>query len=313
VDSDVDVREMLAVAERAIAVFERVGDDVGLSRAWSHVAQVHWTRCRCAEMEEVLEKALVHAERAGDRRERSRILSGLARAAVIGPRPVEDGIRRCNAILERAGDDITLTAVSEAILAVLEAMQGRFEPARERWRGCRRRLEEVGLTVSLAGLQMYCALVELLAGQPEAAEREAMEAYAVLERIGEHWRRPTTAAILARALCAQGRYEEAERFTRIAEGTASKDDVVTHVIWRAARAQALARTGDPRVAEELAASSVALAAQTDFLLLHADALVAHADVLAVLDRPREAAQRLDRAVALYECKCVVVPAVGVRS
>ena len=124
VDPSADVTEMLAVAEDAIEVFDAIGDAHGLSRARSHIAQVHWTRSRCREMEAVLEHALRDAERAGAHRERSRILRDLARATVIGPRPVDAGIRRCHEILRRADDDVTTAAVADAMIAVLEAMRG---------------------------------------------------------------------------------------------------------------------------------------------------------------------------------------------
>ena len=144
---------MQSVADQAMTVFKRHGDEGGLARAWLHIAEIHWTRSRCAEMEKVLERALRHADIAEARRERSRIVRDLARAAVIGPRPVDDGIRRCTSILERAGDDVLVAAVGETMLAVLEAMVGRIDAARERCRAAQLRLEEVGLTTTAAVLR----------------------------------------------------------------------------------------------------------------------------------------------------------------
>ena len=306
VDPSANVHDMEAVAQQAIGVFDRLGDDVGLSRALSHIASANWTRCQCAEMEQVLERALKHAERAGDPRERSRILSGLARATVIGPRPVDAGISRCLAILERAAEDVVLTAVTDAMLAVLEAMRGGFDIARDRWGQSKQRLEDVGLTVTLAGLQMYGAFIELLAGDPKAAELEVAQAYAVLERVGERHRLPTIAALLARALYAQGRYEEAELYSEITEREASEDDVVSQVMWRGTRGKVLARKSETRRAEELVQDGVSRACQTDFLFLRADALIDYAEVLAMLSRYEEAARHVDQAVDLYERKGITV-------
>ena len=39
---DVEAAELFEVAERAIAVFEEFGDELGLARAWRLVAQVHY-------------------------------------------------------------------------------------------------------------------------------------------------------------------------------------------------------------------------------------------------------------------------------
>jgi tetratricopeptide (TPR) repeat protein len=277
-----------------------------------YIGEVHWTRCRCAEMEQVLERALQHAERAGQRQERSSILSDLASATVLGPRPVDDGIRRCNAILKRADDDVRLTARTETMLAVLEAMTGRFDEARDRWRRSKRRLEDVGLTVTVAVLQMYRAFIELMAGSPEKAQPEVAEAYAVLEQIGERHRLATTAALLARVLYAQSRYEESESYSRISEAAASKDDVGSQVLWRGTRGKVLARAGETRIAEELVNSGVALAQETDFLMQHADALSDRAEVLAILGRPEQAVRDLAQAIALYERKGIRVSADAAR-
>ncbi len=302
VDPTAGVDGMLDVAERAIEVFERERDDGGLARAWMHVAEVHWTRSRCAEMEEVLERALTHAERAGERRQRSRILGDLARATVIGPRSVGDGIDRCNRILERADDDVPLRAVAETMLAVLEAMSGRFDDARERWQSSMGRLEAVGLSVTVAILQMYRVFVELLAGTPGRATQSVTEAYAVLERTGERRRLATTAALLGRLLYAQGSFEESDRYSRIAEEGASRDDVVTQVLWRGTRGKLLARGGEPSAGDELVSSAVTMAAETDFLMLHGDVLCDRAEVLAAAGAPEPAAADLERAIALYERK-----------
>ena len=302
VDPSLRVREMLAVADQARAVFERLGDEGGLARAWEHVAQAHWARCHCAEMELVLERALKHAERAGASFMESRILSSLATATVFGPRSVSDGMRRCEAILERAHEDLFLTAVTETMLAVLEAMDGEFETARDRFARCKQRLEEVGLGVTASLLTMYRAIIELMAGTPEKAEREMAEAYSVVEQTGDRSRQATMAGLLARLHCALGRYDEAERCSVLCEEAASDDDVGSQILWRGVRSRVLVRTGDASAAEKLARSAVTLAEETDLLMVHGAALEDRADVTAALGRPAEAMADLDRAIALYQRK-----------
>jgi DNA-binding SARP family transcriptional activator/class 3 adenylate cyclase len=302
VDETARAGEMLPVAERAIAVFNRVGDESGLSRAWLHIAWVHWIRSQCAEMEPALERALQHAGRAGERREEARILSDLARATVIGPRPIDDGISRCTAILERASGDITSTAFTEAMLAVLEAMDGRFGEARDRWRRSKQRLADVGLNFVVAVVQMYYAFIELMAGSPENAEPEVAEACAVFERIGDRGRLSSSAALLARLLYAQNRHDESYHYSQVSEQTASTDDVVSQVLWRGTRAKVLARAGEALDAEQLVNSSVAQAEATDFLMLHGDALSDRAEVLAILHGHESSARDVMQANALYERK-----------
>ena len=205
-------------------------------------------------MEAVLEHALRDAERAGAHRERSRILRDLARATVIGPRPVDAGIRRCHEILRRADDDVTTAAVADAMIAVLEAMRGDFGAAREHWGRSRRRLEDLGLGVSLAALEMYSVFVELMAGDADAAEAAAREAYAVFDRAASAGACRLPPRCSPARCSPRDRLDEAERYSRVTEEAASKDDIVSQVMWRGTRSRVLARTGEPAHAEELARS-----------------------------------------------------------
>jgi DNA-binding SARP family transcriptional activator len=302
VDPSARLDDMLVVADHAIEVFRRASDEVGLARALVHKGHVHWTRCAAGEMERELEQALVHAERAGDERQRLDILSWLARATMMGPRHADDGVERCHRILAQANDDDMLVAVTEATLAVLEAMRGRYDEARGYWRDSRARLERVGLTVTLASLRMYSGFVELMAGTPERAEEELMDAYAVLRDIGDHHRLPTLEAVLARLVYAEGRAADADRFARAAEEAAAKDDVVTHVLWRGTAAKVLARNGHAGPALACAREAVELAETTDFLLLRADAVADRADVQAVAGQIPAAVEDLERAISLYRRK-----------
>lgn len=302
VDATARADEAQKVADEAIAVFKSIGDEAGLARALLHVADVHWTRCHFADMERVLEQALKHAERAGARRERSLILANLARAAVTGPRPVEDAVRRCQAIRDRAGDDLMSAVVVEIMLAVLDAMRGEFADARRRWQVTKARLEEVGRTVTLSLFEMYHAFVEMIADTPADAEPDLEQAYAVLDRSHEKSRLATISALLARVHCAQGHYTDAERYCAVSAEASTADDIVSQTIWRGTRARVLARGGDAAAAIDMATTAVALAQETDFLMLHADALCDRADALAATGQQEAAVADLEAAVALYERK-----------
>ncbi|MBV9714370.1 MAG: AAA family ATPase [Solirubrobacterales bacterium] len=308
VDASIRLEQTEAVVERSIAVFERVHDEGGLARALVQLADIHWTRGHFGQVERVLERALIHAERAGVPRERSRILTGLACTTVIGPRRATAGIVRCRAILDQGGDDVRLAAFAGTMLAVLEAMQGRFDEARSRWRASKQQLQDFGLGVTAAILVMYSAYIELMAGRPDNAERELLEAYSQLERVGECSRLATIAALVARALCFQRRHDETEPYLRTCADSASEDDVVSQVLWRATRATVVARRGDQELAARLADDAVTLASQTDFMLLRADALSCRADVMHVAGRPSESIADLGHAIALYERKGMLISA-----
>jgi hypothetical protein len=128
--------------------------------------------------------------------------------------------------------------------------------------------------------------------------------------MGEQSYLSTTAAFLARAVFSQGRYDEAERITRVSADSASDDDLITQAMWRGIRAGVLARRRDPD-AERLARESVALSLDTDCLNMQADALVDLAETLRLLDRRGEGADVLAQAIALYNQKGNVVSATSV--
>jgi tetratricopeptide (TPR) repeat protein len=226
----------------------------------------------------------------------------LARATVLGPRPVNDGIVRCEAIKRHADGDLVVLAVVDTMLAVLEAMRAHIDVAREHYRRTRERLLGLGLLFRLAGLEMWIARAELTAGDPRLAESALEDAYRVLERAGEHARLPTAAAYLARVYYAQDKLDEAEAFTQIAEERSWARDIGTQVLWRGTRARILARAGDGCRAEEYARSGVALARGTDVIPIQADALTDLAHVLIEFDRGFEALEAIDEALALHERK-----------
>ena len=111
-----------------------------------------------------------------------------------------------------------------------------------------------------------------------------------------------TAAFLARALLLQGRIEEAYDITQVSEEAATKDDLVTQVMWRGVRARALVRRGEGPEAETLARDGVALGQKADFLNMQATTALDLADVLVHLGRPEEARDALEDALVLYESK-----------
>lgn len=306
-DPGIDARQVLEVAERATPVFETSGDDLGLLRAWVLVADAHWSRSKYGMIEDVLERAHGYATLVGDRRAMSWILGTMCRVALVGPAPVEEGIKRCLAMREQHPGEPTLQPVIDSMLAVLVAMLGRIASAREHYRRSESASAELGFNVQLASLRMYAGWAELIAGDAATAERELRIGYEALERMGEQSYLSTTAAFLARAVFAQARYDEAERLTEVSNETAAEDDLISHAMWRGTRAKVLARRRDGD-AERFARESVELSLETDCLNVQADALVDLAEALRLLDRPDEAVDALDAAMGMYETKGNLVSA-----
>ncbi len=312
IDPDFDLEDALAEGYRAVEVFEAAQDETGLANAWLKMFDVWWMRLRLGEAESVLERALVYARNAGDQRKVAAILGSLCRVAQIGPTPADEGIRRCRAILEEEPENLLLRAEVQEVLCVLLAERGEFEEARESREGARGIIDELGLGL-LGGGSMFGAYMEVLAGDLAAAERELRGSYSQLEQLGERAFLSTIAAMLARVLCAQERYDEAEHYAKISADSALREDLASQVIWRSARARVLAARGEAAEAEQLAREAIELANRTEWLDLHADALTDLADVFRLLGRPQDAKEPMARAIDLYEQKGNVVAAQRTRN
>jgi tetratricopeptide (TPR) repeat protein len=253
-------------------------------------------------MEEELEQALVHGDRTGDERERAWILQGLARAAFLGPTPVQSAMSRCQQIAAAGSSDPTVEAVVLAMMAGLHAMDDDSDKARRLFAESRRIGEEFGLKEWIAALPLYAGLVEVLAGNGTAAEAEFRVGYATSDQIGDRSRRSNHAAFLAEALYLQSRYAEAEDAAAEAARESSPDDLFSQVVWHGVTAKVVARDGDSGQAERLASTAVAIARATDCLSLQGYALLNLSDVLAVTGRRRDAAASVDEALARFRAK-----------
>ena len=89
-------------------------------------------------------------------------------------------------------------------------MTGRFESAHELLAESDAILEELGYNPSAPE---WAAFIGLLAGDPAAAEGRLRAGYERLAAMGETQFLSTTAALLARVIYEQGRFEEAYAFT----------------------------------------------------------------------------------------------------
>ncbi len=293
---DAGAAELLRVSQQAIGVFEELGDDAGLARAWRRIAFAHQMRSHFGPAEEASEKALAHARRAGDRHEEARIVDGLCTSLLWGPARAVEAIDRCDQMFEWARGSRVMEANVGISLAGLKAMRGEFDEARALAAAARGTYEELGLRLAVAGLTQVAGPLELLAGDHDAAERELRRGFEILEPVGSTGYQ---ASLLAEVLYQRESLEEAARFATVAEAHAAEDNIAAQVVWRCVRAK-LERNAD------LAREAVALSDRTDALNLRADALVNLGETLRLADVPEEASEALRRAVQLYEQKGNVV-------
>ena len=164
-----------------------------------------------------------------------------------------------------------------------------------------------------AGVSHLEAFVRLLAGEPELAEARLRTDVETLSSMSAGDVLATTTALLAQAVYAQGRTQEAGELCRMTERRAAMQDTMTQVIWRGVKAKVLAAGGDCDQAEALAREAVALAEPTDLLLLRGDAMLDLAEVLRTCERTEESDRAARSALELYELKGNATAAARVRA
>jgi class 3 adenylate cyclase/tetratricopeptide (TPR) repeat protein len=301
----VDVRPELgweslrAEAEEALAVFEAVGDEAGLAKAARRLATIDGVACRWGAAGAGFERARAHARHADDAREEALASAMIFHCLVLGPTRVDIGIDRCGELLREAGKHRSVEAVGLAALANLQAMVGRFVDARRLLARSEVILEDLGQTRRLVETSFRAAETEMLAGDPDAAERKLAWAYRTVEPTGQRGYLASIAAALAEPLEALGRYDEALEMTRISEAAAGEDDPDSQVKWRQVRAKICAVRGDVDAAALYAREAVQRAAATDAVNMQASALTDLAGVLELVGLHVEGRRTARAALDLY--------------
>lgn len=161
----------------------------------------------------------------------------------------------------------------------------------------------LGPTMTATGTEP-AAFIAMLAGDPVTAEMHLRLGYESLSQMGEKGFLSTIAALLARAIVAQGetRYAEASQLIEISLDAAAGEDLSAQIIGQGLSARLLADYGRHAEAVALASSAVALAAETDLLSQHADALLDLAHAMASSGRIADAHAATTQALDLYERK-----------
>jgi predicted ATPase/class 3 adenylate cyclase len=305
------LEEAARAAAEVIPVFERLGDDLGLCRAERLEAWVFFNAARGEAAAAAWERAAAHAQRAGDRHAYHEILTWRASALWFGPTPAVEAIRQCEAMRAEVRESPESEAAILRQLACLNAIDGRFAIARELIAVSNATYADLGLTLYVASSE-HEAVIELVAGNPAAAERSARTAYRALEEMGERAFRSTMAASLAMVILEQGRDEEAEDFAKLSAQLAASGDLLTQIRWRRVRARVLARRAEIGAAEALAREALEIAEGTDFVNDRADALVDLSHVLEASRRWTDAVAATSGALHLYELKGNVVATAATR-
>lgn len=303
--------ETRRVAEELIPILERLGDELGLARAWRLRATAPWFLGHWAEMQDVLEKALVHARRSASPVEERHTLEMLNVAITYGPMPAPEAILA----LESLRPEVTggRTHAVDPDLGILLAMQGRIEEARRLVSDAGADADALGDLGRAAGCRFGAGEIERIAGDPEAAERELRLGRDLFLQYGQNAVLETLSAYLADILCDLGRFEEALPFIEESRELASSGDATAQRAWRSALARVAAHRSEGAEAERLAMQAVAIGRQTDGIHDLADALTALAEVHHLGGRLEHEAAALGEAVDLYDRKGDVMLAARTRA
>ena len=289
--------EMRAEVEPLIPVLEARRDDLGLTKALQLLASGREYEGRQGDADALLLRALDAARAAGDPLEEAEVVSEFLFALPHGPTPVDEALLSAEELASRFETDLRFQGWALGVRSRLVAMRGEFADARELASHAEEILDELGIYWSAFLGAMNVWTIEMLAGRPDAAEAGARR------RLSEHdmsdvmanW---GTDALLAVALCEQGRLDEANALALRWQGNEG-DDQDGRIRWCGVRARIAMDAGQLDEAERHARAGVSIAGDTDRLNIRAFALTE----LALVDRRTgdtgAAGQAFEQALGLF--------------
>jgi class 3 adenylate cyclase/tetratricopeptide (TPR) repeat protein len=289
-----------------IPLLKERNDHAELAKAWRMVGTIHATRCEWEATSKAYSQALEYARLGSKARLVARMSGSYSIALCDGPTPVPVAIEECEALLAAGMSDRQGEALVRFSLASLVAMSGDFAGARGLCREARATLEDLGAVVVGAATSLTSGRIELLAGNPTAAEQELRRDHELLLELGELYYRPLVTAMLAQALCVQGRWHEAGELATAAAELAGEDDVEPQALWRSVQSKVLAAQGDLDAGVALSREAVALLEGTDAVFVKVEALLDLGEVLHLAQRDDDARDAAERARELCALKQITV-------
>jgi class 3 adenylate cyclase/tetratricopeptide (TPR) repeat protein len=299
-DPDVGFGGVLDEIDGIMAQAEEMEDQDLLIGSQERAAALRFWSGRSEEANVLLDRAIAGAtDRDASEGQLMRLYLALAGSVIWGSAPVDRELQRWQEILEVASGFVE--AGAHAVLGAMHAMRGEADLARSHTERSESLWREMGAELNLAAGH-HAALIDGLLGDPAAVEARLRPGIEVLGAAGETGFLSTSAVVLAEALYAQGKDDEALEFTFIGEANAAAGDVASEMGWRSVRAKVLAREGKIDEAELLARDAVAIAERTDHLDAIGDCYMALAEVLRAAGRLEEATSAARDALGLHERK-----------
>jgi predicted ATPase/DNA-binding SARP family transcriptional activator len=294
------IAEAAEESEAAAAVLESEGDLEGLAEAWLSIGQLRFFQGKGPASAEAIERAEACARRSANHYAQQEIARWLIVPYTELSISADAAIGHAEQLLEAAAGDPWAEASIVAQLAVLYAFVGRFADARAAIVRSQSTFTGAGAKFSWAECQMHAGWIEMMAGNPAAAERVLKQGSEALREMGDRAYLSSVLATLAHALYAQGLLGEAQQLTEEVEVISSADDISEQARWRLTRAKVLARRGQFTTARQLVGEAGALAAPTSWPAMHAEVLAAQAEVYQLAGAREEAADSLRKALRIYE-------------
>ncbi len=304
-----------AECEAAIAALEAEGELAGLAEAWTVLGKIRFYKGTGPPGgdEDALERAIGYAQRSGNRRAKLESTLWLLFTLTQLRIPVDAAIGRAEQALAAVRSDPWDEAAIWWVFGPLCAYAGRFAEARAGLARSRALYAKSGASFYWAITAWSPGAIEMIVGDPAAAERQLREGYQALRAMGEQGYRVNIATMLAEAVYAQGRLAEAQQLADEAREIAASSDIAAQVEWRAITAKLLARHGQFPAARELADQALAMIPLPAYAQLWAQMLVAKAEVLQHSHADEEAGDCLRQALGFYTERHVVPLAERIRS
>jgi class 3 adenylate cyclase/tetratricopeptide (TPR) repeat protein len=277
-------------------------DDEALAIAWMGLANVEWLPCRFDAAREAATHAVEHARRTGDRSLLMDAMTTQIGTELLGSATAAEGRPLLDAVAGEFGGEGLIGHAAMVQEGCFAAMDGDFDRARAWIRDSEALAERLGADYWITASYEFGGEIELMAGDPKAAERAFRKEYEIHLRIGDPAHASTSAAYVAQALARSGRFDEADEFASIARAAGADDDIATQATARAAQALVRSARGEHDEAVRLAreASEMYGHAQSPWFL--GDISLVLAEVEREAGMPEDAVDAARAAAAAYERK-----------
>ena len=193
--------EALQACQATIPVLEADDDLEGLADAWLLVGKLRlWSGDDRVRTKQAVERAADCARRSANYRAEQESAKLLVYNLFDLPIPVDEAVSRAESLLQAASGDSWAQAAILLALSLLYSYAGRFADARAALQQSQSIYAGAGAKFKVALHSSQAGRIELIAGDPAAAEQGMTAGYEVLRAMGECGWRAGAAATLAESL-----------------------------------------------------------------------------------------------------------------